>query len=153
MIRYFFICTGLLLFNSCCNKKFCPGDELPSIAVKMTHAPQSNETVTLYTLENGKVDSTFFQVYGDNASFNFFPMNDFDDVNVGLRQFVIRHNNKLDTIRQVAAVFKDVEIVCDSRWGCGRGLGKEKVTLKKLIHFSFLYHGKTHAVSDTVILN
>jgi hypothetical protein len=153
MIRYFLVFTCLLLCNSCCNKKICPGDELPGIVVKIAPAPQSPETVILYTLENEKVDSTFFQIDKDNSSFRFFPMNDFDDNNVGLRQFVIRYNNKSDTAHHISAVFKDVEFVCDSRWGCGRGLGTKKTTIKKLIHFSFLCQGKTHSLRDTVRLS
>jgi hypothetical protein len=141
-----------LLCNSCCRKTHCPGDELPTITIKMSQPIHEIEIVTLYTLENGKVDSTFFHVYGDTASFNFFPMNDFDDANVMQRQFVLRHKNKSDTISHVAAVFRDVEIACGDRWGCGRR-GNNKQMIKKLMHFSFLYRGKKHKLGEPAILD
>lgn len=142
-----------MALSYCCNKKSCPGDELPRIVVKIQGMVQNSETAILYKLESEKKDSTFIQIDNINPSFYFFPVNDFDDADAAARQFVIRHGNKRDTIDHILVNFKDEEMVCDSRWGCGRGTGKNKTTIKKLGHFSFLYHGKSYGINDTLFLD
>jgi hypothetical protein len=153
MNRLLFICTCFLFCSSCCNKKLCPGDELPIIIVKIPETSQGNKTVTLYKIDNLTIDSSFIQISDAKNSFPIFPMDDFDDKGLDFRQFIIRYNNRSDTVRDITAKFQGVEIVCDNRWGCGRGLGNKKTTLKKLIQFGFLCRGKSHGLNDTLVLN
>ena len=144
---------ALLIFaiGGCCKKKACAGDELPVITVKIAPVLQNQETVMLYTLEGEKKDSTQIPVDKDQPWFNIFPMHDFDDTQVGARQFIIRHQGRTDTIQRVAAVFRDFEIPCDNGWGCGRA-GNGTQTIKKLMFFNLLCRGKNHAARDTVFL-
>ena len=149
LLIYLFI----ILMSGCCNKKACPGDELPRIVVKIPTMVNDNETVTLYQLDMGKRDSAFFQVMKTEPFFSFFPLNDYDDPGLGSRQFVIRHGNRIDTIQHITGVFRNDDIVCDGRWGCGRGFGNNKTTVKKLVDFSFLVRSKKFGVGDTLNLD
>lgn len=151
MSRYFFICLCILLCGSCCKKRSCAGDELPRINLKFSGVWQ-NQTITVFTLENGKTDSAFISLDMNNPACQIFPMNDFDDANVGARKFIIRYGNKMDTIQHVAAAFNDLELVCNNGPGCGRK-GNETVTVKKLVKFAFLCKGEIHFLRDTVHLS
>jgi hypothetical protein len=152
MIRGIIYLICVLILPGCCTKKACPGESLPQIEITFNNLNSNNYHITSYTVKNGQqIGAQEYSSDGpitlENTRLVLTPFSDYDISTASGLYFVIKRENRSDTIRNFQLEFKQVKIVCNKCFP----LGSEKETVWQYDNFSYYVNSRLETKSALVL--